>query len=530
MKKPFLVIGMMSLSFWMQAKEVMSKVDQATVFVSGAQVQRSAKVNLQKGENTLTFLNLEYSINPQTIQIYGASDMIVVSKEFKTQTIDENFLPKEQKEIKTKIEGLDKKITFINSAIANYRSEKNLILHNKEVRSEQDGLIVDDLMALAQFYRKQLNVLDSLIYEDQERVNDLVKEKNKLNKELTEIGFRNSMGVMVISIISKEAKPASLVLDYVVNGVGWTPFYEVKSDGANEDVNVALKASIYQNTGANWDNVKLSLSTGSPMNYGKIPEVHPWVLYFSSNYREKGYQTRTTYDSKRSMSNVFLNSAYIQEDEVQTLANFTTTTDNITTMDYDVSLPYNIKGNNGKAIVDLDEFVMKAKYVYYTAPKFDKNVYLLADIEDWEQFDLLPGEANIFLEGKFVGNTFIDPSQTSDTLSILMGKDERVIAKRTKIKDYCKKSFFGGKNSTELGMQVMIKNNKAQDIKIIVDDQVPISKIEDIEVKLLDKSGAKLDDETGKLTWEYTLKSKDVKSHVIRYEVKYPKNKTIENL
>ena len=90
--------------------------------------------------------------------------------------------------------------------------------------------------------------------------------------------------------------------------------------------------------------------------------------------------------------------------------------------------------------------------------------------------------------------------------------------------------IFGAFKTTELGLEILVKNKKNKAINIIVEDQIPISNIEEIEVKLLDKSKADLDEATGKLTWKYELKAGESEKHIIRYEVKYPKKNTISNL
>ena len=72
-----------------------------------------------------------------------------------------------------------------------------------------------------------------------------------------------------------------------------------------------------------------------------------------------------------------------------------------------------------------------------------------------------------------------------------------------------------------------MKNNKNQEINIIVLDQVPVSTAEDIEVNVLNISGAKHNLETGEIKWEFVLKPVDKKELELKYSVKYPKYKTL---
>lgn len=526
------LLGISSIFF--SQKNVVSEVDKVVVFSQGAQIERNINVKLSVGENILRFVNLEKSINANTIQVYGSEDVTIISNDFSLKNRDEDFIPKAVKSIKEEIKMLDRKIAFANNRVGNFKSEKQMILSNKNVKGNNEGLIIDDLMDLAEYYREELNTIDSLIFEENLKLIDLRKEVNELNQELTDKGYSGSMGVIEVKVIAKKSASVRLKLTYIANNVSWAPFYDIKSSGIGQPLKMILRGTITQNTGVNWKDVDLALSTSTPLNYGVIPEVHPWTLYFRNTYGKK----KKSYGNKsyEYQPNVLSNAAYSISSTgtpaggYSTLADFTRVTESMTNREFSVDLPYNIKGQNGKAVVEIDRFEMKSDYMYYTAPKFDKNVYLLANVDEWEQFNLLPGTANIFLKGTYVGNTFIDPSEVTDTMSLLLGKDLDITADRKKVKDYCKKSFVGAKKTTELGLQVVIQNKKSKNVKIMIEDQVPISNTEDIEVKILDKSKAKLEVETGKLTWEYTLKSGETKKHLIRYEVKYPKNKVIENL
>jgi uncharacterized protein (TIGR02231 family) len=515
---------------------IQSKINKAIVFTSGAQIERVQKVKLKQGENTVSFINLERGINQQTIQVYGNDKVTIVSTDFRRKVREDEFLPKQVLFLNDSLKRLDKKQNSNWKERDNLANEKNMILTNKTVQGKE-GFDIEDLMDLADYYRRKLNEIDELLYENSIESNKITEDKRKINEILTKTGFAGNMGNIEIKIIANAPLAIDLKLTYIVNNVSWTPFYDIKSKGIESPLKVDLKATINQNTGVNWDGVQLVLSTSTPLNYGVIPKVHPWTLYFRNEYQKKSsgyrtqespeYQSRTLSKASYYMETV---SSELVDDKSVTLSDFTKTTENMTNREYSISLPYNISGNKGKAVVELENYEMKSDYVYYTVPKFDKNVYLLANVDDWEQYNLLPGMANIFLEGTYVGNSFIDPSEVHDTLSLLLGKDQDIVVERKKIKDYCKKSVFGGLKTTELGLEVLVKNKKNKAINIIVEDQIPISSIEEIEIKLLDKSNADIDEATGKLTWKYDIKAGESQKLTIRYEVKYPNKKVIGNL
>jgi len=197
--------------------------------------------------------------------------------------------------------------------------------------------------------------------------------------------------------------------------------------------------------------------------------------------------------------------------------------ENQTTVNFEIKTPYTIKSDNKNYTVDIEFYDLPAIYQYYCVPKIDKDAFLIAKIVDWEKYSLLEGEANVFFEETYVGKTLLDVRRASDTLEISLGRDKKVSVNREKIKDFSTKQFIGNKKEETRMWKTTVKNNKNQEINMIVLDQVPVSTAEDIEVNVLNISGAKHDLETGELKWEFKLKPVDKKELDLKYSVKYPK-------
>ncbi len=194
---------------------------------------------------------------------------------------------------------------------------------------------------------------------------------------------------------------------------------------------------------------------------------------------------------------------------------------------FDIDLPYDVPTNGKAQTAVLKEYEVPAAYKFYAAPKLDKDVFLLAEIADWEKLNLLPGEANIIFEGTYIGKSFIDPSSTQDTLNLTMGRDKRVVVKREKLIDFSSVKFLGTNKKQIFTYEITVKNNKKDAIDILVKDQYPISQNKEVEVELLEKSAASDNEETGVLTWKLKLAPGEVKKLKISYSVKYPKDKVL---
>ena len=209
------------------------------------------------------------------------------------------------------------------------------------------------------------------------------------------------------------------------------------------------------------------------------------------------------------------------------LEDYVSVTNNELDVTYDIDLLYDVPTNGKPQLATLKQEKMDAVYKYYSVPKLDKEVFLLAEISDWEKLNLLPGEANIIFEGTYIGKSFIDPKTTSDTLNLTLGKDKRVVVKREKLADFSSIKFWGNNTQQVITYELTVKNNKKDAINIILKDQYPISTNKEIEVSLKESDGAAVNEEIGVLTWQLNLAPGESKKVRISYSVKYPKGKVL---
>ncbi len=198
-----------------------------------------------------------------------------------------------------------------------------------------------------------------------------------------------------------------------------------------------------------------------------------------------------------------------------------------TAVDFEIDVPYTINSDNKNYSVDMTVYNLPAFYQYYSVPKIDKDAFLIANIVDWEKYNLLEGEANVFFEETYVGKTLLDVRFAKDTLEISLGRDKMVTVNREKIKDYTSRQFIGSKKEESRAWKITVKNNKSQDINMIILDQIPVSTREDIEVNEEQISGAEKNNDTGELKWKFNLPPGDKEEIDLKYSVKYPKNRNL---
>ena len=142
----------------------------------------------------------------------------------------------------------------------------------------------------------------------------------------------------------------------------------------------------------------------------------------------------------------------------------------------------------------------------------------------------MAGAVNIFFEGTYVGKSFLNPANLNDTLDISLGRDKNIVIERSKIKDKNSTAVLGGNKKMNVAWNIGIRNNKKDAIHLVIKDQLPLSNRKDIEVRLLQSSGAQFDSRTGFLTWDLNINSKQKKSLDFQYQIKYPKDVNLSNI
>jgi len=198
-----------------------------------------------------------------------------------------------------------------------------------------------------------------------------------------------------------------------------------------------------------------------------------------------------------------------------------------TTVEFEIKTPHTLKSSNKNYVVIMKGYKINAGYQYYSVPKIKPTAFLIANITNWEKYNLLDGEINIFFEGTYVGKSLLDLRQATDTLQISLGSDKQVSVKREKIKAFTTRQFIGNKKEETKAWKITIRNNKKQQINMVVYDQVPVSTLDEIKVEVAKNNGAHFNSKTGEIKWLFSLAPNSKKDFNLKYNVKYPKYRSL---
>lgn len=573
---------------------VTSTLKSATVFRSGAELIHSAKAFLQQGNSELTIEGVSSYLDINSIQVNCPATVTILGVEFSNNYLGTELISPSVKRLQDSVEKTNDEIERVNVTINTTNELLTVLRSNREIKGTQTGLSVAELIKLMDYYKIKSVELQNELSALNTKKMKLSTLVDKLNWQIQEEQKKNtkSGGRIILQLNTALEGTHEFTVSYVTQNAYWTPYYDMRADDIKSPMKIIYKAKIVQTTGIDWKQVKLSLSTSTPTQYGNAPVLKSWFLAYinpvanldralsgkvsgvtlsevvvtgyggrrevgasvskvSAQQLNGGYEPLYIVNgAEMSAADYYkLNPGAIKEVKVlkdeeaspiygarasngavvvtlkDGLEDYVSVTDNELDVVYDIELPYDVPTNGKPQIATLKEDKMLAQYKYYAVPKLDKDVYLLAEVADWEKLNLLPGEANIIFEGTYIGKTFIDPSVTNDTLSLTLGKDKRVVIKREKLKDFSSVKFLGSNKLQKITYEITVKNNKKDPIKLILKDQYPISTNKDIEVELLESGDAVNSQEIGILTWKLDVAPGESKKVRIGYSIKYPKGK-----
>ena len=518
-----------------EEQRVQATLRQATVFLTRAQLSARATATVDAGTTRLIIDNAPAQTDPQSIQVSGKGDAVIQGVQFRT-----NFLTKATKP--ASLQRLEDSLKINREALEGMavqeevlQEEKKLILANKQVGGKDVGATVKQIADMAAFYRDRLTKIGQELLVLTRRMVEQKKHVDRLDAQVKEQNAKRDrpVGEIEVTLTARSRTTIELDLNYVVSSAGWTPIYDVRVRDTKSAASLSYKAQVFQNTGFDWQNVRLTLSTANPALPGSQPELGTDYVSFYEPKPPVLYQQRDVSvgygGAQRSMKAMSTAEAAVAApaQQLDNTADVTQAVDQPTNVSFVIAIPYTILTNARPQLVDIQTSDLPATYRYELTPKLDTDAFLTAQITGWDKLNLLNGVARIYFEGTFVGESRVSLAEAKDTLSLSLGRDKRIIAKREQIEDVNSRKSLGSNQREGRAYRISLRNTRQEPVTLTLYDQIPVSTDSRIEVSLTDAGGAELNSETGKLTYRLTLQPNESRALTFRYELKYPKGRTL---
>lgn len=540
-KNIFLMIMLGSLTF-VKAEDVVktanSKIEQVTVYLSGAEVNRSAIINLPKGRAEIVFSGLSSKINSKSIQATLGGEGRILSITQEINYLKELAPQKRLMVVQDSLELINDRLAISQGMIKVYEEERAVVIKNGGRIGDENGIRVSELEAAANFYRSRLKDINQKLIAEYKVASKLKDQQKVLTlQERTLRGQRQKPTYEIhIKVSSDKSYTAQMDLKYTVQAAGWSPKYNVRSKGVGEKIKLEYMAEVINNSDIDWKDVNLTLSTGEPFKSMDKPQMQPWTLNYNSyNYgygQDKGEgrlndKLRGNYslldykaddiDELFYADSVVLGKVVYSDIEVSELS-----------VDFVIKTKYDIPSDSRPYLVEINDYNIDATYEHFAIPKIDKDAFLIAKIPDWERLNLIEGPANIYYSGTYIGESYINTRYTGDSLEVSLGRDRKVAINRVKREDNSSKKFIGLNRKVTLTYETTIRNGHTIPIKMDVWSQIPVAQESDIEVQIIEVTGAMKDEQSGSLNWLVELEPSETRKIVVSFTIKYPKNKDLK--
>jgi uncharacterized protein (TIGR02231 family) len=550
----FLAILVIATSLTAQTEKIVpSTISKVTVYSQGAQVFETSTYSIGKGITKVIIEGVSPTIDANSLQVKATGAVILLDSKYsiyypKPEEVTLEGLPLK---VRKSIEALEDSLKVVNFGIQTFQDEIDVLYSTKSILANNGAIQgqgkVNDSIALLkeaiEYYSIKMSEINVKLQKLNRSMEAQVKIQTAMNERL--IALRNhqtSLGGdqkplgpvhrITVTLSAEDLAKGRLDISYLVSQAGWIPIYDLRSELGTGSINLSYKAQVFQNTGVDWNDVRLNISTNNPYQNKTKPTLHPW--YIDYNYYAQEMNTRQRTDAAKPImyedapsSTLAYGGAVELDAEAGYSYQFVQVIEHMISAEFQIDLPYSIKSNNEQHIVLVKNVDLKADFNYYAVPKYDNGVYLVAQLSKLDELQLVPAKANIFFDGSYVGETYLDPNTMEDTLQLSLGKDPNIMVKRTLQKKEYKEKIVGTKLERTYAYTIQTKNLKSTNIDLIVQDQIPITQNADIEIEMIESSKGTLDALTGAIEWRIPLKAGTEKEIILKYKILSDKDKNV---
>ena len=549
-----LSFGLLSSVLWLNAAPVDSRISAVTVYQDRAVVTRTTSAQLAGGTTELVFANLPQTLNEQSLQVTGKGTAQATILDVSARQTFVDYTPNARvKELEDQLRALgkqgrviDDRANLLNASSATLdrmesalfappakdvpRPDLNQFTASLAYLSEQKAKIATDRAALDEQREELQNKVNTL----QAQLNELRGTGGKAFKTVT------------VRVAAAQAGNLDLALSYTVPGASWVSSYDARLASAERTVQLDYFGLVRQSTGEDWKDVMLTLSTARPSLGGAAPVMSVWNLDVFNPIALREQAERNRRDEMRAMKAAMPPPAAINMQRFTTEvadsagelkevdASFAGATieAGATSASFKIATSSSVPSDNSPQKVPITSASLKATPEYLTVPKRQAAAFLTSKVVNSSDFPFLAGAMNVFLDGTFVATSSLRTVMSGEKFDLALGVDDGISVKHKRVTRFTEDTGLtnSGKRITYEYL-ITVQNNKKTSERVIVADQIPISRNEKIVVKMLspDAREVKPTDE-GTLKWTLDLKPGEKRELTVKFTVEYANDVNVTGL
>jgi uncharacterized protein (TIGR02231 family) len=513
-----------------------SAVDAVTVYPDGASVTRAITADIAAGDNTLVIRDFPLTLDPSSLRVEGEADAKLTIGAIDTRP-PRAAPPVNLPELDKRIEALKDERGALQDAIAAATARRRFAERFAETSPAGIG-DKGEARPLAEWREAfaavadEVATADAAIRDAQRKQRDIDREISRLESDRA-IKPPNRLEVR-IDLAATAATKATLRVNYAVRAARWTPLYDARLDTGAKDRNPALelvrRAEITQTTGEDWSNVALSVSTVRSARGGKAPELNSLIVQYPQVPRPLAAADVFQEAAKlRSMPTAAPPPPPVQRAEEQQAAA------EVSGFQVVFKIPgrVSIGASEGAKSLRIATATIAPDLAVRSVPVLDPTAFLEASFKQADDAPLLPGRISIYRDGTFVGRGQMAAASKDETVRLGFGADDKVKIERSVVKrnEGSAGLIVTTSKTDERAFKTIIRNGHDFSIPIAIEDQLPVSENEDIQVEMLSSTSpptvTNLHDRRGVMEWAFQAKPGEVKEIGFAWRIRWPKDKGV---
>ncbi len=541
-----------SAALSLAAAPVDSRISAVTVYQDRAVVTRTATVQLADGTTELVFANLPQALNEQSLQVSGKGTAAATILDVSAKQTFVDYTPNARvKELEDQLKGfaknvrgLDDRTNLLNASSATLdRMESALFTPPAKDVPRPDLQQFTASLAYLNEQKAKLSTERATLDEQREDLQTKITTAQNQMNELRGAGGK-AFKTVTVRVAAAQAGSLDVSLAYTVPGASWVPSYDARVASSERLVQLDYFGIVRQGTGEDWKDVALTLSTARPSLGGAAPVLSVWNLDIFNPIALREKEERSRRDDMRmakmasapaavNMQTLTSNTGALDIPEEKDAGFATATIEaGATSAAFKIAVSSSIPSDNTPQKVPVTSAALKAVPEYLTVPKRQAAAFLTSKVVNSSEFPLLAGAMNVFLDGTFVATSGLRTVMSGEKFDLALGVDDGIAIKHKRVNKFTEDTGLtnSGKRITYEYL-LTVQNNKKTSERVIVADQVPLSRNEKIVVKLLspDAKDIKPTDE-GTLKWTLDLKPGEKRELTVKFTVEYANDVNVAGL